>query len=396
MKKIMLTATGLFLGVILFLSSAGLCQDPAPYVLGFSLEVTGRRAEIGIAEQRATELALEKINQAGGVHGRKLKSIFCDGESQPVANVKNTKKLIDSDKAIVCTGYTSVDGTLASVQTATDGETLLLSSAPAIVSGAATKKWLFTVCPDQKIASIPQLLKVLLDRGSKKIAYVYVDTAYGKLGTGAFKAACEKQKITPAIMEEYSPQAVDLSPQLAHVKASGADGLLITGNLADTVKVIKTARDLGFNHPIVCDYAIVGPEFIQLGGKLVEGIVSTSLKALVAHDLPDSDVQKKIAVELHDEYTKKYKTFSLYTGHAWDQVILLAEALKKVDPKLDPTKSDDLPKIRTQLRDSLEKLQGVVGQNGIFSFSPTDHIGLKEGCYTNVVAKDGQWRLYKE
>ena len=195
-------------------------------------------------------------------------------------------------------------------------------------------------------------------------------------------------------MEEYSPQAVDLTTQIAHIKAAKADGLLITGNLADSVKVIKTARDLGFDHPIVCDYAIVGPEFIKLGGELVEGVVSTSLKALVARDLPDSDIQKNVAVDLYDEYTKRFKTFSLYPGHTWDQVMLIAEALKKVDPKLDPAKDGDLKMIRAQLRDALESIDGFVGQNGVFNYSPTDHIGLTEGCYVKVMIKNGEWRLY--
>ena len=272
--------------------------------------------------------------------------------------------MIDVDNVIACMGYTSVGGTLASVQTATDGETLF-SAGPAIVTGGATKKWLFTVVPDQRIASIPILVKNLLDRGCKKVAYIYVDTAYGKLGVGAFKAACEKLGIAPAIMEEYSPQTVDVSSQMAHIKASGADGLLITGNLADTVKVIKTARELGLKYPIVCDYAIVGPEFIKLGGDLTEGIVSTSLKALVAPDLPDNDKQKKVAMELYSEYTKKYKTFNLYPGHTWDQVMLIAEALKKVDPKLDPSKEDDLiqksgPNSETPLK-GLRDLWGKTG-----------------------------------
>ncbi len=395
MKKLLLVATTCLASILLF-TSAGLGESPAPYVLGFTPEITGRRAEVGIANKRGALLALEKINAAGGVNGRQLKAVFYDGQSQPVACVKNTKRMINVDKAIACMGYTSVGATLASIQTASDGETLLFSAAPAIVTGGATKKWLFTVVPDQRIASVPILVQNLLDRGCKKVAYIFVDTAYGKLGVGDFKAACKKLGITPAIIEEYSPQAVDVSTQLAHIKASGADGLLITGNLADTVKVIKTARELGLKYPIVCDYAIVGPEFIKLGGDLSEGVVSTSLKALVAPDLPDNDKQKKVAMELYNEYTKKYKTFNLYPGHTWDQVMLLAQALKKVDPKLNPSKEEDLVQIRAQLRDALEGIQGFVGQNGVFNYSPADHIGLTEGCYTKVVVKDGKWRLYKD
>jgi branched-chain amino acid transport system substrate-binding protein len=394
MKKSLFIAMMICLGFLFIFSSTGLAGNPAPYVLGFTPEITGRRAELGIAYKRGALIALDKVNAAGGISGRQLKAIFYDGQSQPVVCVKNTKRIINVDKAVACMGYTSVGGSLASIQTATDGKTLLFSGGPAIVTGAATKKWLFTVVPDQRIASVPILIKNLLDRGVKKVAYIYVDTAYGKLGVGAIKAACEKLRITPAIMEKYSPQAVDVTPQLAHIKTSGADGLLITGNLADTVKVIKTARELGITYPIVSDYAIVGPEFIKLGGELAEGIVSTSLKALVAFDLPDNDVQKKVSMELYNAYTKKYKTFSLYPGHTWDQVFLIAQALKKVDPKLDPTKDTDLVKIRAQLRDSLETIKGFVGQNGIFSYSATNHIGLEEGCYVKVIVRDGKWRLY--
>jgi branched-chain amino acid transport system substrate-binding protein len=131
-----------------------------------------------------------------------------------------------------------------------------------------------------------------------------------------------------------------------------------------------------------------------LGGELVEGIVSTSLKALVAKDLPDSDVQKSVAIELYNDYTEQFKTFSLYPGHTWDQVMLISKALKNVDSTLDPKKDADLKKIRIQLRDSLENVKNFIGQNGVFNYSPTDHIGLTEGCYVKVVVKNGEWRLY--
>ena len=175
-----------------------------------------------------------------------------------------------------------------------------------------------------------------MQRGAKKIAYLYIDTAYGQAGKEVFDWAVKELKITPAVVEKYAPGSTDMSPQITHLKAAGVDGLLITGNVPDTVVVIKNARDQGFNHPIVSDYAIVGPEFIDLGGKYAEGIVSTSLKTLIAPDLPAGDIQKKVAMDLYTKYTKLHGAFSLYAGHPWDQVYLTAEALKKVDPNLDP------------------------------------------------------------
>jgi len=189
--------------------------------------------------------------------------------------------------------------------------------------------------------------------------------------------------------------STDVGPQITHIKAAGADGLLITGQMADTVMVIKNARDMGFTGPIVADYSIVGPEFIDLAGKYGEGIVTTSIKTLVAPDLPDNDPQKKVTMDLYTRYTKQYGAFSLYAGHGWDEVYLLVTALKKVDPKLDPGKDADLVKIRAQIRDNLETIKGFVGQNGIFNYSPDNHNGLGPNCYVPVVVEGGKWRLYK-
>jgi branched-chain amino acid transport system substrate-binding protein len=251
------------------------------------------------------------------------------------------------------------------------------------------------VVPRQWEASIPILIEILQKKGAKKIAYIYVDTTYGQTGREVFDRAVKEMKFTPVIIEKYAPGSTDVGPQITHIKAANADGILITGNLADTVMVIKNARDMGFTGPIVSDYAIVGPEFIQLGGKYVEGIVTTTLKALVAPELPDNDPQKKVAMELYNKYMKQYGAFSLYAGHMWDEIYMIAEALKKVDPKLDPSNEADVVKIRAQVRDNLEKIKGFIGQNGIFNYSPDNHNGLGPKCYVPVVVENGKWTLYK-
>jgi branched-chain amino acid transport system substrate-binding protein len=284
---------------------------------------------------------------------------------------------------------------MAAIQAVEAGETPLISGGASEKIWVPTKKWVFNVVPRQKEASIPILLDVLQQRGAKKIAYIHIDNVYGQTGRDAFDWAAKKMNITPAIVEKYAPGSTDVGPQITHIKAAGADGLLITGQVADTAMVIKNARDMGFEGPIVSDYAIVGPEFIELAGKEAEGIVTTTLKTLVAPDLPEGDPQKQVAMDLYTQYTKKYGAFSLYAGHTWDQVFLLVEALKKADPALDPAKEGDLVKLRAQIRDNLEATKGYVGQNGIFNYSPDNHNGLGPKCYVPVVVENGKWRLYK-
>jgi branched-chain amino acid transport system substrate-binding protein len=384
----------LFAFLFLAIGSDGYAQKPAPYVIGFVGDLTGRMSEMGMANKRGMEIAIEAINGAGGVNGREIKAIVYDSESETSKSVLHTKRLIDVDKVTILTCYNLSGSTMASIQTAEDGETVLFSASASEKIWIPTKKWVFNVVPRQWEASIPMLIDVLHQKGVKKIAYIYIDTVYGQTGKDTFDRAVKEMKFTPAIIEKYAPGSTDVGPQMTHIKSAGADGILITGNLADTVMVIKNARDMGFRGPIVSDYAIVGPEFIKLGGVQVEGVVTTSLKALVAPELSDNDAQKKGALELYNQYVKRHGAFSLYAGHMWDEMYLLVEALRKVDPKLEPTKESDLKKIRAQIRDNLEKIKGFVGQNGIFNYSPDNHNGLPPRCYVPVVVDQGKWKLY--
>lgn len=395
MKKSLTILTVLCLGIGLFCAGGVQAAKELTYPIGFVLDLTGRTSTIGIPEKRAVEIAINAINEAGGVNGRKLKPIIQDAGADTSKAVLHTNRLIDVDKVIICAGYSSSGTTMASIPVAEGKKTPLFSAGAASVIWIPTKKWAFNVVPRQLEASIPTLIENLMDRGSKKIAYIYIDNVYGQTGKKTFDQASKMMNIKPALVEKYAPGSTDVGPQITHIKAAGADGILVTGQVADTVMVIKNARDMGFTKPIVSDYAIVGPEFIDLAGKYGEGIITTSLKTLVAKDLPADDPQKKIAMDLYNAYTERYGDFSLYAGHTWDQIYMIAEALKKVDPKLDPAKSGDVKKIRAQLRDNIEAIKGFVGQNGIFNYTPDNHNGLGPKCYVTVMVKDGKWVLYR-
>jgi branched-chain amino acid transport system substrate-binding protein len=394
MKKTCSVVCVMVVGLWFSLANVGYAQK-APYLIGFMSDLTGRYSTLGIANKRGLEIAIEEINAAGGINGRQLKAVFYDGESDTAKGVLHTKRLIDVDKAVVLTGYTASGTALACIQTVEAGTTPLLSAGSSEKIWVPTKKWMFNVVPRQKEASIPMLLEILQQKGAKKIAYIYIDMVYGHTGKETFDSAIKDMNITPAIVEKYAPGSTDVGPQITHIKAAGADGLLITGLVPDTTMVIKNARDMGFTQPIISDYAIVGPEFIDLAGNNAEGIVTTSLKTMVALDLPANDIQKKVAMDLYSKYTRLHGSFSLYAGHTWDQVYLVAEALKKVDPKLDPANAADVARIREQIRDNLEQIKGFVGQNGVFNYSADNHNGLGPKCYVPVVVENGKWKLYK-
>jgi branched-chain amino acid transport system substrate-binding protein len=395
MKRITFVALAAMIGILCGVAGIVYAQQQAPYVIGVVLDMTGRQSNLGVGCKRGLDIAVDEINKAGGVNGRQLKIVLLDGESDPAKAVLHAKRLIEVDKASVLAGFSATSSTMAAIQTVEGAKIPLIAASPIVAEGAAVKRWIFTVVPRQKEASLPMLLELMAQRGAKKISYLYIDNVYGQTGLKVIEEAAKEMNVNMAVVEKYAVGSTDLGPQVTHIKTAGADGLIITGNVPDTTMAIKNARELGFTAPIFADYAVVSPDFVQLAGKYGEGVVSTSLKTLIAPELPAGDPQKKVCLDLYDKYAKLYGAFSLYAGHTWDQMHMIADGLKKIDPKLDPSKPDDIAKIREQLRDKYEAIKGFVGQNGVFNLSPANHNGLPNKCYAPVVIEQGKWRLYK-
>jgi len=161
MKKLGVVGLLAVVGIVFVMTSWTHAQQKAPYVVGVVLDLTGIISNIGIAERRGLDIAIDAVNAAGGVHGRQLKTIVYDGETTPAKSVLHSKRLIDVDKAVACLGYSSSGGTMAAIQTVEAGKTAMIGGGASEKIWIPTKPWVFSVVPRQREASIPMLIEVL-------------------------------------------------------------------------------------------------------------------------------------------------------------------------------------------------------------------------------------------
>jgi branched-chain amino acid transport system substrate-binding protein len=107
---------------------------------------------------------------------------------------------------------------------------------------------------------------------------------------------------------------------------------------------------------------------------------------LVVDELSDSHPQKKLLATYKADYEKTYKEdVSTFGGHAYDAILIITAALKKVE---QPD--------RAKVREAIESLQSLVGTAGIFNFSATDHTGLDLNAFEMLTVKDGKFAIYKK
>jgi branched-chain amino acid transport system substrate-binding protein len=151
-----------------------------------------------------------------------------------------------------------------------------------------------------------------------------------------------------------------------------------------------TLREQGYTGPVYQTHAVATQDFIKLGKGKVEGTILAAGPMLVIDEIPDSNPTKKVALD----YIEKYrKTFGIepatFGANVWDAGILLERAipiaLKHAKPGTEA--------FRIALRDALEGEKGVVGCQGVFDMSPTNHNGMDERARVLVTIRGGRFRL---
>ena len=137
-------------------------------------------------------------------------------------------------------------------------------------------------------------------------------------------------------------------------------------------------------------HGVANNDFLRVGGKDVEGTILPAGPVLVADQLPASNQVKASALTYVHAYEKAYGKGSVSTfgAHGWDAGALMTAAVPAALKKAKP----GTPEFRAALRDALEQIKEVPGAHGIFTMSPTDHLGLDQRARVMVTIQNGKWK----
>jgi branched-chain amino acid transport system substrate-binding protein len=154
-----------------------------------------------------------------------------------------------------------------------------------------------------------------------------------------------------------------------------------------------TLRDQGFKGPIYQTHAVATEDFIKLGRDKVEGTILAAGPMLVIDEIPDSNSTKKVAQNYIATYQKEFGGVpATFGANTWDAGILLERAI----PVALKVAKPGTEAFRTALRDALEQQHEIVGCQGVFNMSPTNHNGMDDRARVLVTVKDGKFRLLPE
>jgi branched-chain amino acid transport system substrate-binding protein len=337
-----------------------------PYLIGAVVSESGPGSAIGRPEADSIQLAVDEINNAGGVNGRPLRIEILDDESNATAAVDGVRKLLDQHPiAILGSSISQMTLAMSPITQQAQVPLIALASNAQIIEPVSEHKWVFKtpINDTNVVAAIQSYLK---KRGQLKVAIVYRDDDYGKTGLAHFKAAGESAGFQVIDAEPIGATATDATTQLTHVKAANPQAVVVWTTLPSANVVIKGYRELSLGYPLYYSDGVATSLFLQQAGSALDGAFIATTKINVADQLPASDPQKKLLAHYIDAFTKSYPkdgAVSIFGGYGYDGVYVLKEALRKSGAP------------GAKLRDALEHVT-YMGVSGVYRISPADHNGL--------------------
>jgi branched-chain amino acid transport system substrate-binding protein len=368
-----------------FTLMAGTAVAAEPIKIGSFLSVTGGAAFLGDPEQKTLELYVDKINQGGGVLGRKLELIAYDSAGNAEKARTFVKRLIEQDKVDVIVGGSTTGETMAVVPLVEAAQVPFISMAGAVVIIEPVKKWVFKTPHTDRMACE----KIFIDMQSRKFSKIALISGPGGFDK-SMRAQClgvaKKYGVEVVADETYGGGDTDMTAQLTKIKnTAGVQAVLNAGFGQGPAIVTKNYRQIGVPMPLYQSHGVASKEFIKLAGAAAEGVRLPAAALLVADSLPQSDPQRSVVVSYKNEYEAKFKSeVSTFGGHAYDGLMIAVEAIKKAG-------GTDKAKVR----DAIEGTHGFMGTAGVFNMSATDHMGLDLTAFRMLEVKGGNWTLVK-
>jgi branched-chain amino acid transport system substrate-binding protein len=362
--------------------------SPTEIVIGTHQDLSGPIKVWGVPVSNGMKMAVEEINAAGGINGRKLKLILEDNGYDPKKAVLASQKMVERDKVFVMIGGMGSAPTLAAQDILFDAGVLQLFPLT-----AAEFTFKFDPAKPQERLKFNNLLpyvestraafKYMIEwKGFKKPCIMHQDDEYGKNVLDGFTQQLEAMKVQPVSVTSYKRGVSDFSAQIAKMKSDGCDIVVLGTIIRETIGAMSEAKKLGWDVTFLGATPTNVLEVPALGKEAVEG-----LYAAAAFEIPYEDTAKGKVKDWLANYKKMFST------DANTQAIIGYNAIETFAFYAEKAGKD------LTGQKMLASLESSVPFQDIFSsppsiFSKTNHLASTVTQVQQV--KNGRWVLVKE
>jgi branched-chain amino acid transport system substrate-binding protein len=235
-------------------------------VIGSIQDLSGPIAGFGKQSRLGMMLAVDEINEQGGIHGRKIKLIVEDAQYDPKKAVLAAQKLVNQDKIFAMVGHIGTAQNMAAMPVQFEKNVvnfMPITAAREMYEPLHRLKYSFAApYYTQMQQAVPQLVK---EKGIKKPCIIYQDDDFGLEVLRGGEAGLKSMSMDFAEKTSYKRGATDFSSQVARMKSSGCE----------TIGTIGESRKTGFSPTFLGSSAAYTDLIHKLGGPAMNGLYAT-------------------------------------------------------------------------------------------------------------------------
>lgn len=346
-----------------------------PLKIGLVAALSGQSAKSGEAIVRGLTIAIDEINGAGGIKGRKLELVARDDESNPGKGLLAARELVQREKVAALFGGLDTPVSLAIVPFVNQSKVPFIgvwAAGTNITRNGSKDNYVFRVSAVDAYVGEALVEYAIKKKSAKAPGLILINNPWGESNEHALLDELKKRNMKAVGVEKFENNDVDVVPQLTRLKQAGADSLFLVANAAPSSQVVKSLVRMGWDVPIISHWGPSGGRFTELAGPRSEQVDFIQTFTFTNNNSPK-------AAALFDKLKEKFGVKTLAevmpaTGvaNAYDAMHLLAIALANSDP------NDG-----TSVRDALYNIKSYDGLIKTYNapFSKENHDALTAADY---------------
>ena len=379
MKKTWLVVTTALLSLVLMgcppktgetgTTAAG--SEGGEIVIGEYGSMTGGQATFGVSTHNGIMLAVDEINAANGINGRKIRVLTEDDQSKAEEAANAVTKLISQNNVVAVLGEVASSNSLAAAPICQSNKVPMITPSSTNPRVTEVGDYIFRMCfidPYQGEAMANYLTKQV---GMKKAAILIdVKSDYSTGLASFFERTFTANGGQITGKQSYAQGDSDFRSQLTAIKSGNPDVIFVPGYYNDIGQIAIQARDLGMKQPLAGGDGWESPKLIEIGGAALEGCFYSNHYHV---DDPAPAVR-----EFVQKYQERFgaKPDSL-AALGYDSARVLADAIKRAGTT-DGAK----------LRDAIAATKGFVGVTGVVNLGPDRNPIGKKLVVLEIKGKD--------
>lgn len=338
--------------------------------------LTGKDATFGQSQHKGILLALEELNAAGGVLGKKIELITEDNQSKSGESATVAKKLLSRDKVVAILGEVTSSRSLEVAPLAQKAHIPMIASGA--TNAAVTQKgdYVFRVCFIDDFQGTVMAKFATEDLKAKKVATLTsVSSAYSVGLAKVFRESFVASGGTVVAEQKFSEGDKDFRAQLTAIKAANVDAIFVPGYYTEAALVARQARGLGVTQPLFGGDGWESEKLLEIGGDALNGSYYST------HFTPENKDANVAAFVAKFRQRWNNETPDAYAALGYDALQVLVDAVKRAG-------TTEAPK----LRDAIAATKNFSGASGVTTLDK-DRNASKPA--TIIAIKGGKLAFFK-